>query len=133
MRSAARAALAVLALASAAAATAQAPEAPAPAPGPVRVVSGGFRVTLEPALTLEVSVEEPLIRTPEGWRVGLVTSLRGRAAPGAVEASALAGLTATLPAADGWAVQAQLLYRVAWATAGAQAGPELVIVFTNIR
>ena len=132
MRSAARAALAVLALTSAAAATAQAPEAPAPAPGPVRVVSGGFRVTLEPALALEVSVEEPLIYTPEGWRVGLVTSLRARAAPGGAAAAALAGLTATLPLDAAWAVQAQLLYRVEW-DGRAEAGPELVIVFTNIR
>lgn len=124
MRAPARAVLAAAALALAGAAAAQAPT----------IVSGGVRFTLEPAFTVEVSLEHPLVLTGDGWRVGLVTSLRAHAAPTGGWAAALAGVAATLPAAGG-AVQAQLLYHVEWASPGSVwHGPELVIAFqTTIR
>lgn len=99
--------------------------------GPAHL-SGGFRVTLEPALTIEISLEQPLA-TGDGWRLGLVTSLRAHADRLELDAHALGGISATFPVAESTTIQAQLLYRARWALGKPpDAHPELLVAFTTV-
>jgi len=93
------------------------------------MVSGGVRFSLAPLIVLELSFEQPVYTSPEGWRAGGVISVRGNTDLRSAEAHVLAGLTATFPV-EGAAVSAQLLWReILSSSSSARGSPELNIAF----
>lgn len=93
------------------------------------MVSGGVRFSLEPLIVLELSFEQPVYTSPEGWRAGGVVSVRANTDLETAQAHVLAGVAATFPL-EGAAVSAQLLWREILSTgAGARGSPELNVAF----